>query len=258
MRQLQEEKRFHILAGLPTGPSHRRCLWLIIFKSEAAKKLLLRDGCEQYIGFQILHSDTLAPEIFYSEIKGALLDATEEFIAHHYYCQLKLAASSTWTQHITEGNEEDYQYLNNCVVSPLHHSSIPGIAGQIFERYPEANVYLERGIEGSSAPGTIAIRGKFIAMFSQIGPGHHYQRKHGIDTEGHRLTYFKECLARIGKMDPKPESIAFPYYIGCGTGGGSWPVYERELQNFAARFKIKTAVYNIPTTSHVYTTSIYD
>ena len=51
MRQLQEQKRLHVLAGLPIGPSHRRCLWLIIFRSEAIKRVLLRPGCDQYIGF---------------------------------------------------------------------------------------------------------------------------------------------------------------------------------------------------------------
>lgn len=54
MSRLQHEGRLAVIAGLPVGPSHRQCLWFLIFRSAALKKLLYRPGREQYLGFHFL------------------------------------------------------------------------------------------------------------------------------------------------------------------------------------------------------------
>jgi hypothetical protein len=227
MRHLQKQNRLHILSGLPVGPSHRRCLWLLIFKSEGAKRILLRPGCEQYIGFSIDKSRLLnKPEPLYQEINGDLLEAKEHFIAHQCVCSARL------------------ERLARCK-GDTYSSIIPGLAGKIFTRYPSSNIYMERGENDVNKPGSIALRGKVFALFAQIGPGHHNSRTIGDDTAELRLQYFMECLQRIGHHHPRPQSIAFPYGIGCGMAGGHWNSYRDAIQQFATEFSIKTVVYRL-------------
>lgn len=42
LKRLMEEERIRLLMGLPAGPMGRRCAWLLIFSSAAAKAQLLR------------------------------------------------------------------------------------------------------------------------------------------------------------------------------------------------------------------------
>ena len=48
-----------------------------------------------------------------------------------------------------------------------------------------------------------------------------------------REAWFRACLQQIGGMPGRPRSIAFPYQVGCGMAGGSWPAYEAMLLAFA-------------------------
>ena len=58
-----------------------------------------------------------------------------------------------------------------------------------------------------------------INMFAQNGYGHH-----GRYTD---MNAFTKCLSEIKNKVPAGETIAFPYKIGCGLGGGDWKeVYE--------------------------------
>lgn len=54
------------------------------------------------------------------------------------------------------------------------------------------------------------------------------------DSLDDRFRYFQDCLLQItALLHTKPteqQTIAFPYRIGCGLAGGSWPRYEAELK----------------------------
>ena len=225
MRQLQEQKRLHVLAGLPIGPSHRRCLWLLIFKSEAIKRVLLRPGCEQYIGFSFHRASLLSqPQPLFEEKIGDLLEANENYIAHMCICSAikELSARSHYKEEISD------------------------ITKKIFSRFPSSNVYIERGEDGFNEPGSIIVRGRIIALFAQIGSAPSYlsnSRNSHDDTEAYRMVYFKECLKRISQMDPRPKSIAFPHSLGYGLAEGSWTQYKSALIDFATASGIKVVTY---------------
>jgi len=220
MRQLQEQKRLHVLAGLPIGPSHRRCLWIIIFKSEAIKRVLLRPGCDQYIGFSFHRASLLSqPQPLFEEKIGDMLEAKEDYIAHRCICSsvAELAAREK------------------------NNGAVKGFTGKIFARFPSSDVYSERGHDTFNEPGSIVVRGRIIALFAQIGTAHGYHSNE--DTQAHRMIYFKECLNRINQMDPRPRSIAFSHSLGYGLADGSWTQYKSALQDFASASGIRVAAY---------------
>jgi hypothetical protein len=220
MRQLQEQKRLHVLAGLPIGPSHRRCLWLIIFKSEAIKRVLLRPGCDQYIGFSFHRASLLSqPQPLFEEKIGDLLEAKEDYIAHQCYCS---------------AIEELAARVNKRV--------IPGITGKIFSRFPSSNVYDTRGEDEFTEPGSIIVHGRIIALFSKIGSTS--ARYSHDSSEAYHMVYFKECLKRISLLNPRPQSIAFPDLLGQGSVG-SWAQYKLTLKEFAATSGIKVVTYHM-------------
>ena len=125
----------------------------------------------------------------------------------------------------------DAQYIThqtNCISD----GSVAGIAAAIFKKYPYSNTYLNR--KQRSVPGTIDVftEGRHIInMNSQYYPGR-FNDAYENDTEVMRKKYFHQCLLKIAKL-PDLQSIAFPYLIGCGLGGGNWDHYEQMLNNFA-------------------------
>jgi O-acetyl-ADP-ribose deacetylase (regulator of RNase III) len=139
---------------------------------------------------------------------GDLLEASEEFIAHQCNCTSRGAR---------------------------------GLAKAIFARLPDSNVYLER--DRHSEMGTIAVRGRVIAMFAQRSPG--YPKDSGGDTLTARVRAFKSCLKEIATIQPKPRSIAFPYLIGCGLAGGKWGSYLEAIEIFAEESGIRVTLYNL-------------
>eukprot|EP00928_Gymnodinium_smaydae_P083363 TRINITY_DN66602_c0_g1_i1.p1 TRINITY_DN66602_c0_g1~~TRINITY_DN66602_c0_g1_i1.p1 ORF type:complete len:281 (+),score=39.05 TRINITY_DN66602_c0_g1_i1:64-906(+) len=116
-------------------------------------------------------------------------------------------------------------------------------------RLPPANKFAVE--EDRPRPGTIAVRAPppsadargrpaVISMFAQweMGPPLKYNRVKppsgvGADSKANRETWFRECLGAIGKLEPKPASIAFPHKIGCGLAGGDWSHYEAMLLAWA-------------------------
>ena len=142
---------------------------------------------------------------------GDLLDSDAQYIAHQANCISKGAA---------------------------------GVARAIYNKYPYSDVYYRR--TSPSSMGEIEICGNddderfIINMFAQYYPGEsHYVE----DMPDHRVVAFKSCLNKISEI--KMDSIAFPYLIGCGLGGGNWNTYLEILINFAERVYIKnsTSVY---------------
>jgi len=149
-------------------------------------------------------------------IHGNLLTAKEQFICHQ--C--------------------------NCI-----SASVSGLARSIINAFPYANIYSDRDTFNRTEPGTISISGNgkdqryIINMFAQYYPGK-YNDDYWNDSSMQRLSYFKSCLDRIEKIYDL-ESIAFPYCIGCGIGGGDWVDYEAMLLEFSIDIGKEITIYKI-------------
>lgn len=111
-----------------------------------------------------------------------------------------------------------------------------GLAGELFARYPETNVYLphfkEERILGRIKPIFVEKTNEvWIAMFAQFYPG---RSRYPNDLASGRMEAFRECLRRIRLEVPEIQSIAFPEKIGCGLAGGRWREYVFALETFAS------------------------
>lgn len=110
-----------------------------------------------------------------------------------------------------------------------------GIAKQIRIKYPEVyetyHWYCGRYDDSEAILGTVLnVRtndGRIcVNMFSQ--------NKYGYDGKQYTdKTAFKQCLEFIKTSLPDAETIAFPYKIGCGLGGGNWEEIESLIKEFA-------------------------
>ena len=80
-----------------------------------------------------------------------------------------------------------------------------------------------------------------MSWVAQVYPG---PPKYGNDTAALRVRYFREALDRLRDV-VGPGSVAFPYKIGCGLGGGDWAVYEALLADFAGRIPGDVVVYQL-------------
>jgi len=144
-------------------------------------------------------------------IQGDLFDSKEQYIVHQCNCKSTGDAA--------------------------------GLAASIFEKYPEANVYLNR--QTPSDPGTIEVWGKVIALYGQKYPGRASQ---GYDTAMNREAWFINGLQRISEI-PDIRSIAFPFNIGCGLAGGNWKEYKTMISDFAKdNPSVKVVIYQLSQT----------
>lgn len=125
----------------------------------------------------------------------------------------------------------DIQYIChqcNCVTNKAK-----GLANDIFNKYPWADVYYNRKIRDK--PGSIYVKGDgkekrlVINLFGQFYPG---SAKYSSDSKEMRELWFKKGLDEIAKIKGI-DSIAFPYLIGCGMAGGKWEIYKGFLDEFA-------------------------
>jgi hypothetical protein len=98
--------------------------------------------------------------------RGNVLDAKEDFICHQ--C--------------------------NCVTTTAQ-----GLAKDVFERFPDANVYRIR--RRADVPGDITVHGRIVNMYAQLRPG---APSRG-DTADERIAWFNMCLLKISQLDPKPK-----------------------------------------------------
>ena len=123
-----------------------------------------------------------------------------------------------------------------------------GVAKQIFERYPHANIYAERS--SAFEEGHIIVKGEgppsapkrgVINMIAQQKPGK--PSKKGDDTPANRQKWFSECLKAIGKI-PGITSLGLPARVSCGSSGGSSEAYEQMIADFIDKNKhIKVTLY---------------
>ena len=95
-----------------------------------------------------------------------------------------------------------------------------GLAGDIFEKYPECYEPYHYKCKSQDPKGTAQLLpckdGRILAnLFGQISPG--------AGTEYSLvLSSLKDLKAQMEKLNLK--SVAFPYNMGAGIGGGDWYV----------------------------------
>ena len=161
----------------------------------------------------------------YTIVRGNLLDSTEQFIVQQTCCT---------------------------AIKPH------GLSACIAAKWPSCNPYSSRRkakgnwaiADDRPTPGTIQLMDTdtdkgttVICAFAQYCHGKPGVYKHkdplGLphtDSLEDRFRYFQDCLLQISTLlqtkptDTKQQTIAFPYRIGCGLAGGSWPRYEAELK----------------------------
>lgn len=106
-----------------------------------------------------------------------------------------------------------------------------GIAKQVKDTWPEVyNDYI-KAIQnhpkccplGEITATKINNNQVVINMFAQDRYGH------GIRFTDYEAFY--KCLERIRDLTNSNSTIAFPYGIGCGLGGGDWKIIETMIQN---------------------------
>jgi hypothetical protein len=148
------------------------------------------------------------------------------------------------------------QYIvqQNCCTGIKAH----GLSEIISKKWSDINPYKERRCyKGSWAikedrpqPGDICVydfdnplstglRG-VICMFAQYchGKCRKYKDPLGLDDKFgddpiDRIRYFSQCLELIASLEPRPQSIGFPWRIGCGLAGGVWSHYEQIIRKWS-------------------------
>lgn len=160
--------------------------------------------------------NTLEVEI----IEGNLLDSPAKYIAHQ----------------------------TNCISRRSAH-----LAAAVFDEFPYADIYSCRTKGQIDKPGTIVVRGNgdderyVINMLGQVYPGRskfaHCPRDGAKARQGH----FFNCLKEIASI-PELGTIAFPFKIGCGAAGGSWPLYHHLIKKFAKHIegKAEAVIVRLP------------
>jgi hypothetical protein len=144
------------------------------------------------------------------------------------------------TGDIMHATESHLVHQLNCV------GTMPaGVAQAVGKAFPWADPYAKRvpktddplrcESESESIPGTIE------QFYSQYKPGPPVL----TETRQSRATLFEKCLNLLPKVNDL-ASLAIPYKIGCGIGGGVWRTYEMLILNFAAKHpELKIAVYRL-------------
>lgn len=141
--------------------------------------------------------------------------------------------------------KEDYiVHQCNCV-----SNDAKTLAEKIFKKYPYANSYKNRTTSTRSIPGTIEIFGNgtnkrfIINAYAQFYPS---TNKYQNDNAEKRIKWFEECLNKISEIENiNTKTIAMPYNIGCGAGGGNWIEYYKLIRKFARREKIYVTLYKL-------------
>lgn len=111
-----------------------------------------------------------------------------------------------------------------------------GVAKQVRAKYPEAYAaYIKMCNEGGNKKDPFWTFGQtqfvecndgktIVNMFAQSNYG--YDGKLYTD-----YAAFQSCLSGIRDKVPQGETIAMPYKIGCGLGGGDWATILSYIEN---------------------------
>jgi len=160
-------------------------------------------------------------------VAGDIVAATEQFIVHQCNCVSKAGK---------------------------------GLSQTVFTRFPYADVYAARArtrSDDKSKVGTVIVSGDgsgskryVVNLLGQIYPG---GPKYANDSAEKRVKWFEQALTQLAgivqeKGGDKAATVAFPYKIGCGLAGGSWPQYEQLIERFAERSGAQVSIYQLPGT----------
>ena len=139
-------------------------------------------------------------------MSGNLLDAPEDCIVHQCNCT-------------TAGKEAS------------------GLAFDIFEKFPWANIYTTSTPKEWRQPGRVVLCGdgterRWVAnLMGQRLPG---RARTVDDTSTMRQRWFQRGLDELSKVE-HIKSFAFPHGIACGLAGGDWETYEKMLRGFSKK-----------------------
>lgn len=149
-------------------------------------------------------------------ISGNLLESKEKYIAHQCNCVSTYAA---------------------------------GLAKQIFDEFPYANIYKKRLLSGKvDGMGNIIVCGDgetkryVINMLAQFYPGKPKYQNSKKDGYLAREKAFADCLTQISAIS-EIKSIAFPYNIGCNLAGGDWETYYNMIESFEKQIDADVVIY---------------
>lgn len=141
---------------------------------------------------------------------------------------------------LLNSKEKYIAHICNCI---SYNSA--GVAKAIFDRFSYSDTYSSRKINNfKDKVGSISIHGNgkdqryIINMYAQYYPGKSKYINSKLDSIKLRLEYFHQCLISISEIE-NLESIAFPYFVGCGLAGGDWKMYSNLLDRFAKYIKEK-------------------
>ena len=111
-------------------------------------------------------------------------------------------------------------------------SSARGLARDLFERYPYANIYKQKDRIPGTNKYSFGDGPIIVGMLAQDYPG----RSQGED----RLRWFRECLSELKRFmkEHSLDTVGFPHGIGCGLAGGRWEDYLALLTEFAKNYNV--------------------
>ena len=136
-------------------------------------------------------------------IDGDLFDTTAKYICHQVNCKGKMGS---------------------------------GVAKQIREKYPEVYDAYRVACSSTNEDGTPKeTLGMILPVPTKDGKvicNLFAQKAYGYDGGQYtNYTAFKRCLVHLTEYVPAGETIAMPYGIGCGLGGGNWEIIEWYLKD---------------------------
>lgn len=101
------------------------------------------------------------------------------------------------------------------------------LTSEIFGRFPEANIYKARSVDGSKGtPGSLIVRGKIAIILGTFYPG---TKPYPNDSQDKRLNWFAQGLRRLCTQY-KPNTIAIRERF-CEESGGDWEAYLRVIDD---------------------------
>lgn len=155
---------------------------------------------------------------------------------------------------------EDYIVQQCCCTGCRPH----GLSQALATMFPHANPYklrlpIKKGgntarQEDRATPGTVVLLGngedqRYVAcLFAQYAMGKpgKYEAFGVSDSAKDRERYFADSLESLATAIPEGSSLAFPYGIGCGLAGGSWPKYEALLRDWLCKHpSFRVTLYKI-------------
>lgn len=136
-------------------------------------------------------------------------------------------------QDLTDGEDFLLVHQVNC---HTNNGRAAGVAHELFDRWPAANVYRSEehnitrigGVEVRSVQAGVRV----AALFAQRWPG---GPRSGSDSRARRLGWFESALNDLMLYVGPKTCVRLPYRIGCGLARGNWAEYWPLIEAFAAR-----------------------